>query len=303
MSNASPQAVLIPHTGDTARPPIERIAGAFVAGYRSVETRRAYANDLRCFFAFCRMHQVDVLEARRPTIDAYMRDLDGRGLANNTRGRRLSTLSSFYAYLWDEELVAGNPTQRVKGPTRDKPVLPSLNRHEAHRFALAAEQDQDPYATAALHLMLFCGLRVTEVCTRDVDDLETVNYSAVLNIRGKGDKTRRAELPPRAIAAVYNALEGRTDGPLVLNQAGRRVTRENIRRTVLRVAKRADVDKHLSPHCLRRSFIQIGLDSGASLRDVQRAAGHSSAQTTTEYDRREFELGRSPSYAIQMAVA
>lgn len=302
MSNVTPTAVLIPHTGDPG-PDLHRLAGAFIAGYSSLETRRAYQNDLRCFFDYCRTYQIDPLQVRRPVIETYMRELESRGLANNTRGRRLSTLKAFFGYLWDEEFISGNPAQRVKGPTRDRPVLPSLNRHEAHRFAKAAEDDPDPYCPAALHLLLFCGLRVTEACTRDVADLETVNYAAVLNIRGKGDKTRRAELPPRAIAALYTALDGRTSGPLLLNQTGNRVTRENIRRQILRVAKRADVNKHLSPHCLRRSFIQIGLDSGASLRDVQRAAGHASSDTTVGYDRRDFELGRSPSYMIQGAVA
>jgi integrase/recombinase XerD len=205
--------------------------------------------------------------------------------------------------MYDEGIVDGNPAGRVKGPTRDKPVLPALNRHEAHRFAAAAEQDRDPYTPAVLHLMLFCGLRVSEACSRDVADLETVNYSSVLNIRGKGDKQRRAELPPRVLAALHTALDGRNVGPLLLNQAGNRVNRTNVQRMIHRVTARADVGKRLTPHCLRRSFIQIGLDSGASLRDVQRAAGHASAETTTSYDRRDFELGRSPSYAVQIAVA
>jgi integrase/recombinase XerD len=302
MSDDTFKAVLIPHA-EPDGPSVTRLVGSFLAGYASVETRRAYAGDLRCYLGFLRMHQVDPLAVRRPVVETYMRELEARGLANNTRGRRLSTLKSWYGFLWDEGFVPGNPAGRVKGPRRDKPVLPALNRHEAHRFAKAAEEDRDPYTAAALHLMLFCGLRVSEACSRDVSDLETVNYSAVLNVRGKGDKQRRAELPPRVVSAVRGALDGREVGPLLLNQGGRRVNRTNVQRMIWRVSARADVSKRLTPHCLRRSFIQIALDSGAPLRDVQRASGHASAETTTGYDRREFELGRSPSYGVQIAVA
>lgn len=151
--------------------------------------------------------------------------------------------------------------------------------------------------------MLFCGLRVSEVCSRDVRDLETIDWVPVLTVRGKGDKVRRAVLPPQVLAAVQKALNGRESGPLILNHRGRRANITNLRLAVERVTKRADINKHLSPHCLRRTFIQLALDAGRPLRDVQRAAGHSSAETTVGYDNREVELGRSPAYAVQMAVA
>jgi integrase/recombinase XerD len=301
MLDTTHHAVLLPHPGDTGLD-LTRLAGAFLAGFSSKETRNAYRQDLRRYFEFCQRYGVDPLTVRRPVIDAFMRDLEDQDLANNTRSRRLTTLKSFYGFLWDEGVVEGNPAGRVKGPTRDKPILPALNRHEAHRFAKAAEADAHPYTAATLHLMLFCGLRITETCSRDVTDLETIDYAAVLNIRGKGDKLRRAELPPRVMAAIGRALDGRTAGPLLLNQAGRRINRTNVQKMIDRVSKRADVAKHLSPHCLRRSFIQIALET-ASLRDVQLAAGHASPDTTTTYDRREFELGRSPSYSVQRAVA
>lgn len=303
MQQPNGQTFLIPRTEGPGHLSDERLAGSFLAGFRSVETRKAYAHDLRVWLEFLRCYGLDVLEVRRPVVETYMRELEGQGLANNTRSRRLSTIKSFYNFLWEEDLIQGNPAGRVKAPSRDKPIMPAMNKVEAHRFVKAAEEDSDPYCTAALHLMLFCGLRVSEVCSRDVKDLQVINWVSVLNVRGKGDKVRRAELPPQAMAAVQTALDGRTSGPLILNQRGSRVNITNIRGQVERVTKRADIDKHLSPHCLRRTFIQLALDSGRPLRDVQRAAGHSSAETTVGYDNREVELGRSPAYAVQMAVA
>lgn len=120
---------------------------------------------------------------------------------------------------------------------------------------------------------------------------------------GKGDKPRRVELPPRVAHAVGGAAAGRQVGPLILNDAGNRITKPNLRYRVEAVAAAAGIDKHLSPHCLRRSFIQLALDAGAPTRDVQLQVGHADSSTTATYDRSALAPGKSPAYAVQMLTA
>lgn len=295
-------AILIPHEG-LERPDSTRLAGAFIARYSSVETRRAYGSDLRQWFEFCRRYQLDPMAVRSTEVNVYMRELEDRGLANNTRGRRLSCLKSFYGWCFDEQLLDGNPAARVDQPAKDHPEMPALDKDGAHRFAKAAEEDDDPYCAAALHLLLLAGLRVTEATSRNIRDLKADRWMGRLEVRGKGDKVRTIELPARALAALDRARAGRNIGALLLNQAGRRVNRTNIRRQVHRVAERADVRDDLSPHCLRRSFIQIALDDGVPIRDVQLYVGHSTPSTTTLYDRRGLAPGKAPSHRVAMAVA
>jgi integrase/recombinase XerD len=70
---------------------------------------------------------------------------------------------------------------------------------------------------------------------------------------------------------------------VLLNRWGLRMTRANATLLLRNVAASAQLDVDFSPHSLRRTFVSTLLDTGASLRDVQLAAGHASPNTTVLY--------------------
>jgi len=72
---------------------------------------------------------------------------------------------------------------------------------------------------------------------------------------------------------------------------------------VTRLARRAGVNKHISPHSLRHSFITAALDAGVPLRDVQTAARHADPRTTTRYHRARNNLDRHASYIVTTFIA
>jgi integrase/recombinase XerD len=81
----------------------ERIAlTGFLAGYSGL-TLDAYALDLRMFTAWCQQHQLHLFQARRADIECFGRDLESRGRARIAR--RLCTISGFYRYAVEEELL------------------------------------------------------------------------------------------------------------------------------------------------------------------------------------------------------
>lgn len=281
---------------------VRTLAGAFLASFSSAATRDAYGDDLRQWFAWCDAHDVDPLEVRRPHVELYMRWQEGRGLAPNTRGRRLSTLRSFFGWLVDEQVVPANPAARVKPPRRTEPELPSLSRHEMHRFLVTAAEIH-PYDFAAVAVLGLCALRVSEATGADIGQVSVHNWTPRMLVHGKGAKDRTVAVPPMAMSALERAWDGRDLGPLLLNRHDRRMTRENVAGIIARVADAADIDKALTPHSMRRSAIQIALDAGVPLRDVQRWVGHASANTTLAYDRRAASLDRSPGLTVQQAVA
>lgn len=88
----TPSSVLAP--GDSLRPPIEALAGAWLAGYRSVATRNAYRSDLRKWFAYCNEHSLDPLTVRRSHVELFARQLEAEGGAAASVARRLSALST-----------------------------------------------------------------------------------------------------------------------------------------------------------------------------------------------------------------
>jgi integrase/recombinase XerD len=115
-----------------------------------------------------------------------------------------------------------------------------------------------------------------------------------LTLVGKGWKPATIPLP-LPVAEVMDAAAGERDsGPLLLRADGKQMDRRAATRVVVRLAKKAAIKKHLSPHSLRHAC----LDAGVPLRDVQIAARHSDPRMTTRYDRARGNLDRHANYIV-----
>ncbi|CAN5334543.1 hypothetical protein BH23ACT9_BH23ACT9_23460 [soil metagenome] len=148
-------------------------AGAFIASFASPQTRRAYQRDLHCWFAFCTLHNLHPYTAiRRTHIELYLRAMEAQDPApsNGTMYRRVATLSSWFRWLEDEELAAGNPAARVNRPSRHATPQPWMNRNQLTDLLSAAE-DEGGHPYALVCLLGLNGLRVSEACHADVTDL------------------------------------------------------------------------------------------------------------------------------------
>jgi site-specific recombinase XerD len=88
-----------------------------------------------------------------------------------------------------------------------------------------------------------------------------------------------------------------------LDADGQPLSRHAVARVVARLARAAGITKRISPHSCRHAFVTLALDAGATLRDVQDAAGHASPETTRRYDRARGLLDRSPTYALASLLA
>ena len=73
--------------------------------------------------------------------------------------------------------------------------------------------------------------------------------------------------------------------------------------SVKRLVKRAGIDKRISPHSLRHSFVTAALDAGVPLRDIQEAARHADPLTTMRYDRARRSLDRHATYIVSTFIA
>ncbi len=120
------------------------------------------------------------------------------------------------------------------------------------------------------------GLRISEALGADIDNLDVNRGHRTLFIHRKGNKTATIPLSPRTARALDLYIGERESGPIFLNHDGTsRLDRHASARIVRRLTKAAGIDKRISPHSLRHSFITAALDAGVPLRDVQEAASHS----------------------------
>ncbi len=140
----------------TADPEVMALAG-FLAGYTG-RTREAYALDLRQFVAWCEARRLRLFGAHRTDIELFARDLEERGKARATIGRRLSTLAGFYRYAAEEGLIEHSPAVHVRRPRLDyESHAVGLDRNELGAFLVAAglASAQD-HALASLLALTAC---------------------------------------------------------------------------------------------------------------------------------------------------
>ena len=278
----------------------EHVAAGFLLEY-SGRTRDAYRRDLAHWFGFCERYSIAPLGATRSDVSAYARHLEEvEDRSPSTVARRLSALSGFYRFALDAEIVTRNPVSPVKRPkVGTDTVSTGLDKDELGALIAAAAAD-GPRSNGLVLLLGMNGLRVSEALQSDVTDLGTERGHRVLKITRKGGKRSTVPLAPRTAEALEAMIDARSEGPLFVTSSGARLDRTGAWRLIRKLAKRAVPDKadSLHPHDLRHAFVTLSLDNGASLRDVQDAAGHADPRTTRRYDRARHNLDKHPTYAL-----
>jgi site-specific recombinase XerD len=281
----------------------ERIALAgFLAGYGGL-TRDAYTLDLRQYTSWCTQHGLHLFTARRADIECFGRDMEARGRARATIARRLCTIAGFYRYAVEEDLLEHSPAAHVRRPRLDyESHAVGLDRNEVGALLVAAG-----LGTAAEHalmsLLAINGLRISEALGADINQLGIERGHRTLTVLRKGGKLVTIPLAPRTARAIDLTVGERIEGPIFLRADGQRMDRHCASRIVRRIARRAGLDKKISPHTLRHAFITAALDAGVPLRDVQEAASHADPRTTMRYDRARVSLDRHATYIVAAYLA
>ena len=271
-------------------------AVAFLARYGG-RTLESYRADLRQFFQWigsrrrcCRW------QATRTHIELYRAWMDERGLAPSTVDRRLSTVCGYYRFAHIDGRITSNPAQYVRRPRVHPTAQRGMDRGELASFLYTAERTSPMHAALAVLLGLN-GLRVSEACGTNIEDLGFERGHRILRIVGKGNKPAGIPLVPRTARTVDLAIGERSQGPILLRHNGERLDTRTAYRWVRSVGEQAGLDR-VHPHMLRAAFIMAALDAGVPLRDVQIAARHADPRTTTVYDRRRQNYDRHAAYAV-----
>jgi site-specific recombinase XerD len=302
---ARPGAVAVLPAGGTrtllaaTRDPWAALVALWLDSGFSLRTREAYGRAVAEWTAACQGWGVTPLEASRPHVDRWARELEAAGQASTTVSRKLSSVASVYSYAVDEGILAASPAARVRRPkTADRHQAPGLSLEEARLFLAAAAAD-GPRTEALIGLLLRNGLRVSEAIDLDVTDLDTERGHRIVRLVGKGAKAAVVVLAPATAHAIDIYLVGRVDGPLFATSTGRRLDRPAVWRKVRQLARRAGLPQtRLSPHSMRATAITLLLDAGTSLRDAQDFARHADPRTTRGYDRARGNLDRHGTYTL-----
>ncbi|MCC6497545.1 MAG: tyrosine-type recombinase/integrase [Propionibacteriaceae bacterium] len=281
---------------------------------QSPQTRRAYRNDVREFVEYLRigsaaeLHQVD-----RAHILAWQRHLDRAGAKPSTVRRKLAALSSLYAHLVDRHVVGANPVRDVGRPriNRKTGSTPAFSREQARALldapdATAIEGLRD---RALLAVGLQVGLRRSSIVRLAVRDFHQNAGYDCLRMRLKGGVEHVVAVHPNVAQRIREYLQADArledlDSPLFCptprGSQGQTLRRHmeagQVDRIVKKWARAIGAGHGYSAHSMRATFITTALANGASLEDVQEAAGHADPDTTKLYDRRGYNPEKSASF-------
>ncbi|MCX8034534.1 MAG: tyrosine recombinase XerC [Thermodesulfovibrio sp.] len=257
----------------------------------SPHTLRAYKNDLKEFFNFAKieLEKIDTM-----VIRGFISEQILKGNSKTTVSRKLSTIRSFFSYLYNEGIITINPA-RVVSSLKIKRKLPKFLTVD-DTFKLVEAPSEDKFTVqrdrAILELLYGCGIRVSEMCSLNLEDIELKD--GFIKVRGKGNKERIVPTGQKAKEALKKYLAIRQilkikknfssdETPLFINNRGNRLSDRQIRRIVLKYAKAIGLQDKIGPHTLRHTFASHLLMEGADLRVIQELLGHSSLSTTQIY--------------------
>ncbi len=256
----------------------------------SAYTLRNYRTDLEHFLYALAGWEVDPLQVQRTDLRRYLSVLLGVGVANASVRRKVSTIRSFYKWLRQEGKLANDPFFGVTGPKPARRLPDILTSEDIDRMTAAAD-GREPAGLrdrALLELLYAAGLRVSEVESLDVTELDVRDLS--VRVQGKGKKERIGVFgEPAATALIRYLHDGRPglvaakETALFLNRFGGRLTVRSVQTIVRKYATKAGLPEAVHPHLLRHSFATHLLDGGADLRVVQELLGHESPNTTQIY--------------------
>jgi len=264
---------------------------------RSEHTRRAYLGDLRSLFDFVAQRGSDTGPGglSLPLLRSWLASQAGAGAARSTLARRTSAVKTFTAWALRRGLMAEDPASRLQVP-KARRTLPAVLRQDqaidAMDAAKSGAQQGDPLALRdrlVVEMLYATGIRVSELCGLDVDDIDTSRR--LLRVLGKGNKQRTVPYGEPAQAALSVWLSrGRPElataasgAALLLGARGGRLDPRQARTVVHQTMTAVTGAPDIGPHGLRHSAATHLLEGGADLRVVQELLGHSSLATTQLY--------------------
>ena len=291
--------------------PEERV---WLESQQSPQTRRAYRNDVVHFMHT--MHITETAEFRkvdRMAVVAWKRKMEQDGAKPRSVRRRLSALSSLFSHLVDKHVVDANPVREIRRPrvNRRQGTTLAFSPAQARRLLDAPDDTtlQGLRDRAILSVGLQVGPRRAEIAGLKVKDFHmNAGYPALHFIR-KGGEDHSLAIHPQAAERIRVYLEAAghghdREGPLFrpvrqswrVESLRRPLDPDLIDRMVRKYVKEIGLHRGFSAHSMRATFITRALDNGASLEEVQRAAGHADATTTKLYDRRGYNPEKSASF-------
>lgn len=260
----------------------------------SENTLSAYRNDLYGLTRWLQLNDSNkgLLAVARTDLQDYIGVRFNEGLSGRSAARLLSCLRQFYRHQVQEGTINDDPSALLESPRLGRLLPNSLSEAEVEALLVAPDTQsvRGLRDRAMLELLYASGLRVSELVTLKLDQLNL--QQGVVRVCGKGNRDRIVPVGEQALEWIADYLREARPAILrkkdfspvlfVTNRAGS-MTRQTFWYMIKRYARKAAINKKLSPHTLRHAFATHLLDHGADLRVLQMLLGHADLASTQIY--------------------
>lgn len=269
----------------------------------AVHTVISYQNDLLKFQSFLSTEfELNLLDAKAPHVRSFMAALFAQKLSENTVGRKISALRSFYKHAIITELINSNPMALIKSPKVPK-KLPVFIEDAKMDFLL----DNSEYFSAdfngtrdrlIIEILFGTGLRLAELIGLKETDVDF--YEGTLKVLGKRNKERIIPMHAELLSQIkiYNNLKltqqfNNKNTTLIVTNSGAPAYPKLVYRVVNSYLTNVSTQSKKSPHVLRHSFATSLLNKGADLNAIKELLGHASLAATQVYTHNSIERLKS----------
>lgn len=260
------------------------------------KTLKAYKIDLRQFASKITFNHItditpDVLEKYIATLHQSYKP--------KTVKRKIASIKALFHYMEYKDYIEITPFNKIQIKFREPIILPrTIPLHTLETFLSTIYRQRSQARTtyqkknalrdiAVIELLFATGVRISELCSLKTENVN-LNDCDIL-IYGKGSKERRIQIGNQDVCSIlreyYQEYREKIEncGYFFVNQAGRPLSDQAVRRMIQKYASLASIDLHITPHMFRHTFATSLLEADVDIRYIQEMLGHSSINITQIY--------------------
>ena len=257
----------------------------------SANTEMSYRRDLMKVVRFLNGKGINDLKSiTEQDLKDYIAGLSEQNFKAATISRNIASLKAFFHYLKAQGEVDKDISLSLHAPKIEKkvPEIMTENEIDALLSQPSGETPKEIRDKAMLELLYATGIRVTELITLKVGDINLSNNTVLLK---DPKKTRTVPFGRHAREALDRYLDGtreamledKSSDVLFANCSGQTMSRQGFWKLIKYYARKAGIEADITPHTLRHSFAAHLVENGADLKSVQEMLGHSDISTTQVY--------------------
>lgn len=260
------------------------------------KTLNAYKIDLNQFFQ--QLQSISIENVTPDMLETYIAFLHQKYKPKTTK-RKIASLKAFFHHLEYRDLIDRNPFSKIQVKFREPVILPkTIPLRTVETFLSTIYQQRNCAKTryqrrraicdiAVVELLFATGIRISELCSLNVNDVNL--QEGTILIYGKGSKERCMHIGNDKVLAALSEYKQEYSSEMqnckhfFVNQSGRLLSDQTVRRMINRYSDLAAIELHITPHMFRHTFATCLLEAGVDIRYIQEMLGHSSINITEIY--------------------